>query len=150
MTRLPCLRYKLTEANLYRTAFHHFEFFRLHVMVGPTYGDFHVRRVWTMAETKTLDLVQGGDAILRITIREFVPTDEEMASTDARGNKMYRVPWAVADPDEATTSVNSFIDQNGANYLNHFVVGADPLVRDVFRSAVKLASLPEPVIPNSK
>ncbi|KAH7159339.1 hypothetical protein DER46DRAFT_383018 [Fusarium sp. MPI-SDFR-AT-0072] len=38
---MPCLRYKIPDSNLYRTAFYHYPFFKNHLMVGPKYGDFH-------------------------------------------------------------------------------------------------------------
>jgi len=42
-------------------------------------------------------------------VREFTPTADELLSDDTRGNKMYGIPWAIADLDEATGAVNLYI-----------------------------------------
>jgi hypothetical protein len=46
-----------------------------------------------------------------------VPLNEELVSDDARGNKMYGIPWAIANPDEAAKSANEYVDQNMDTYL---------------------------------
>ncbi|CAK7223801.1 hypothetical protein SEUCBS140593_005353 [Sporothrix eucalyptigena] len=144
MARLPCLRYKITESNLYRTAFHHFEFFRLHPMVGPTYGDFHIKRQWTQNETKVLELAQDSNIVLTLRVREFIPTAKELSSDDTRGNKMYGIPWAIADPDEATRAVNLYTDRCIEAYLETILDDSNRLVWDVFHWAMRLSVFPEP------
>lgn len=46
-----------------------------------------------------------------------MPLNEELVSDDARGNKMYGIPWAIANPDEAAKSTNEYVDQNMDTYL---------------------------------
>ncbi len=145
MTRLPCLRYKITESSLYRTTFQQFEFFRLHLMVGPTYGDFHIKRQWRQSETKILEFAQDSNVILKLRVREFMPTAEELLSDDARGNKMFSIPWAIADPDEATSAVNLYIDRCIEPYIYAILDDSNHLVWDVFGWARRLSVFPEPV-----
>ncbi|PMD19482.1 hypothetical protein NA56DRAFT_203203 [Hyaloscypha hepaticicola] len=144
ITRLPCLRYKITDINLYRTAFQHFEFFRLHLMVGPTYGDFHIPREWVGTRTKTLEIAQDSNVILRLQIREFVPSNEELVLDDARGNKMYSIPWAIANPDEAAKFANEYVDRNMDTYLETVLDDSNRFVFDVFHWALRLTIFPQP------
>ncbi len=61
-------------------------------MVGPTYGDFHIRRAWTQSSPKVMEFAQDSNVVFKVRVREFVPTAEELLSDDARGNKMYSIP----------------------------------------------------------
>lgn len=144
LARLPCLRYKITKSSLYRTAFQHFGF-RLHLMVGSTYGDFHIKRQWTHSKTKVLEFAQDSNIVLKLRVREFKPTAEELLSDDTRGNKMYDIPWAIADPDEATRAVNLYIDRCVKSYLHTILDDSDHLVWDVFQWAMRISVFPEPV-----
>jgi hypothetical protein len=147
MTRLRSLRYQITDSSLYRTAFHHFEFFRLHLMVGPTYGDFHIKRQWagTQRATRILEVAQDSNVVLKLSVREFVPTAEELRFDDARGNKMYSVPWAIADPDAATRAVDPYLDRCIEAYLHTILDPSNHLVWDVFGWAMRLSAFPKPV-----
>lgn len=114
-------------------------------MVGPTYGDFHIKRRWTQNETKVLEVAQDSNAILNLMVREFVPTAEELLSDDTRGNKMYDIPWAIADPDEATEAMNLYIDRCTGVYLDFILDDSVHLVWDMFHWAMRLSVFPEPV-----
>ena len=145
LSRLPCLRYRITESTLYRTTFEHFEFFRLHLMVGPTYGDFHITRKWTQNMTKVMEFTQDSNVVLRLKVREFIPTPDELLSDDTRGNKMYSIPWAIADPDEAVRAIHLYIDHCIEAYPNAILDDSNRLVWDVFYWAMRLSVFPEPV-----
>jgi hypothetical protein len=114
-------------------------------MVGPTYGDFHISREWTSTKSKTLDIAQDSNVILKIKVREFVPLNEELASDDARGNKMYGIPWAIADPDEAAKSAREYVEQNMETYLEAVLDDSNHFVFDVFHWALRLTLFPQPV-----
>lgn len=145
MSRLPCLRYRISDSNLYRTAFQQYPFFREHLMVGPNYGDFHIQRRWTQNEIRVLELAQDSNVVLRLAVREFVPSAEELKSDDTRGNKMYGIPWAIADPGEATKEVNLYINRCIGTYLGTILDDSNRLVWDMFHWAMRLALFPEPV-----
>jgi hypothetical protein len=114
-------------------------------MVGPTYGDFHIPREWTGTRTKALEIAQDSNVILRLQVREFVPLNEELVSDDARGNKMYGIPWAIANPDEAAKSANEYVDQNMVTYLETVLDDSNRFVFDVFHWALRLTIFPQPV-----
>jgi len=137
MARLPCLRYKITESNLYRIAFQYFDFDRTHLIVGLTYGDFHIKRQWTQSKTKVLEFAQDSNVIFKLRVWVFIFTAEELLSDDARGNKMYSIPWAIADPDEATKFVNLFNDHCNKSYLHTILDDSNHLVK-VFKWAKRL------------
>lgn len=114
-------------------------------MVGPKYGDFHIKRKWTQSEIRVLELAQDSNIILRLAVREFVPSDEELISDDTRGNKMYAIPWAIADPEEATRAVNLYLDGCIGTYLDNILDESNHLVWDMFHWALRLSLFPEPV-----
>lgn len=114
-------------------------------MVGETYGDFHIKRQWTQNEPKILEFAQDSNVTLRLRVREFIPTAEELQSDDARGNKMYGIPWAISDPDEATSVVNFYIDRCIEPYLCTILDDSDHLVWSVFSWAMRLSTFPNPV-----
>ena len=63
MSRLPCLRYKITDSTLYRTGLpDSMPFYRKHPMAGPSYGDFYMYEdvKWTGAPPRFLSLGQLG------------------------------------------------------------------------------------------
>lgn len=132
-------------STLYRTTFQHFEFFKLHLMIGPTYGDFHITRSWTQSKTKVLEFAQDSNSVLKLEVREFMPTADELLSDDTRGNKMYSIPWAIADPDEAARAINLYINRYFVAYLDNILDDSNRLVWDVFHWAVRLSVFPEPV-----
>lgn len=55
---------------------------------------------------------------LQETLGEFVPSLEELRSDDTRGNKMYDIPGALADPEEAAAAVNLYLDRCIGPYLD--------------------------------
>lgn len=114
-------------------------------MVGPTYGDFHIVRQWTEARAKVIEVAQDSNIALQLRVKEFVPTAEELLSDDTRGNKMFSIPWAIADPDEAAASVNCYIDRCTDAYLETVLDDTNHLVWDVFLWASRLSVFPEPV-----
>jgi len=107
-------------------------------MIGSTYGDFHIQRQWTPRDTKVLECAQDSNVVLKLRVREFIPTAEELLSGDTRGNIMFDIPWAIADPDEATRSVNDYIDRSIESYLHTILDDSNHLVWDVFSWARRL------------
>lgn len=114
-------------------------------MIGPKYGDFHVQRDWTPNPIIVLELAQDSNAILRLAVREFVPSLEDLTSDDTRGNKMYSIPWAIADSEQATEAVNSYLDGCIGNYLDAILDDSNPLVWDIFHCALRLSLVSPPV-----
>ncbi|KAM0294471.1 hypothetical protein ACHAPM_011210 [Fusarium culmorum] len=112
-------------------------------MVGPRYGDFHIHRSWTQ-DYSVLEVAQDSNVVLRLVVRRFVPSFEELESDDTRGNKMYSIPWAIADPEEATKEVNHYLDRYMGDYLVANLDDSDQLVWGMFLWAVKLSAFPQP------
>jgi hypothetical protein len=106
-------------------------------MVGLKYGDFHIQRNWTQSGTVILELAQDSNAVLRLAVGEFVPSPEELTSHDTRGNKMYSIPWAIADPEQATKAVNHYLDRCIGNHLDAILDDSNHLVWDIFHGALR-------------
>jgi hypothetical protein len=119
-------------------------FYRDHPMLGPKYGDFHVEKQWTRAMPKILCLHQGWNAFLQLEIHEFVPPIDDHP-VDLKGRSMYAVPWAIKDPDAATTAVNEYIDNNIQNYMQSILSRTDRLLWNIFDAAYGASVFPVPV-----
>ncbi|KAF1994401.1 Clavaminate synthase-like protein [Amniculicola lignicola CBS 123094] len=143
MSRLPCLRYKVTESVLHRTGLDYMAFYKAHPMVGPKFGDFYMAKDWTNAPTRFLDITQDRGTILQLEVREFRPPVEPGA-LDLKGRSMYAIPWAIADADVAVESINEFLDASVGPYLDHLLDDSNHLVWDVFHSALRLSLFPFP------
>ncbi|EXM15093.1 hypothetical protein V3481_017323 [Fusarium oxysporum f. sp. vasinfectum] len=113
-------------------------------MVGPKYGDFHIQRNWTQSGIVVLELAQDSDIVLRLAVQEFVPSTEELESDDTRGNKMYSIPWAIANPEEATQEIRHYLHHCMGYYLDTILDKSNHLVWDIFYWVVKLLRLPQP------
>ena len=145
MTRLPCLRYKITDSTLYRTGLDYMPFYKKHPMVGRAYGDFHITKQWAGASTRFLDITQDrGSAALSLELREFRPPHEPDA-LDLKGRSMYYIPWAIANPDDAVKAVNEFADQSVGSYLDALLDDTNSFVWDVFHAAFRVSIFPTPV-----
>jgi hypothetical protein len=145
ITRLPCLRYKITDSVLFRTGLDYMPFYKRHLMIGPTYGDFHIAKDWVGAKTRFLDVTQDRSPIvLRLEVREFHPLYEENP-LDLKGRSMYCIPWAIADPDVAVETINAYIDHSVGSYLDAMLDDTDGLVWNVFHVAFRLSVFPMPV-----
>ncbi|KAI3570592.1 hypothetical protein IWW34DRAFT_349276 [Fusarium oxysporum f. sp. albedinis] len=140
---MPCLRYRIPQSNLYRTAFYYYPFFKNHLMVGPRYGDFHIHRNW-LQNFNVLEVAQDSNVVLRLVVRQFVPSFEELESDDTRGNKMFSIPWAIADPEDTTKEVNHYLVRCMGDYLVTNLDDSDQLVWGIFMWAVRLSTFPQP------
>ncbi|KAL1842470.1 hypothetical protein VTJ49DRAFT_5207 [Mycothermus thermophilus] len=144
MSRLPCLRYMVTDSTLFRTGLDYMPFYRDHPMVGPKYGDFHLEREWTAAKPKVLCIGQVGSLHLQIEVREFVPPPEAAADVDLKGRPMYAVPWAIADPDAVVVAMEEYINRPIVRYMDEYLDRSDPLVWNIFQMAYRASVFPVP------
>lgn len=145
MSKLPCLRYMITDSTLFRTGLDYMPFYYTHPMIGPHYGDFHLERTWTMSKPKVLCLGQVGAMHLKVEVREFVPPPDGQGDYDLKGRPMYAVPWAIADPDAVVAAMEEYIDQAIVLYMDEYLDHSDPLVWDIFQMAYRASVFPEPV-----
>ncbi|KAK3312017.1 hypothetical protein B0H66DRAFT_486618 [Apodospora peruviana] len=142
MSRLPCLRYMVTDSTLFRTGLDYMPFYKSHPMIGPHYGDFHLERYWTGAPSKTLCLGQLGALNFKVELQEFVPP--ATSDVDLKGRSMYAVPWAIADPDAVVSAINDYIDRGMTQYLYGYLDDTDTLVWDIFQAAYRASVFPTP------
>lgn len=143
MSRLPCLRYMVTDSTLFRTSLDYMAFYKSHPMIGPHHGDFHLDRQWTSSPSKILCLGQLGAMHLKVELREFVPP-ANTTDVDLKGRPMYAVPWAIVDPDAAVRSVNEYIDSGMHDYLYEHLDDTDRLRWNIFQAAHRASIFPTP------
>ncbi|KAK3936613.1 hypothetical protein QBC46DRAFT_366801 [Diplogelasinospora grovesii] len=143
MSRLPCLRYMVTDSTLFRTGLDYMAFYKRHPMVGPHYGDFHIERRWTGAPPKILCLGQLGAMHFQVELQEFVPPVDH-PDVDLKGRPMYAVPWAIADPDAVVKAMNDYIERGLTHYMYAYLDDTDGLVWDIFQAAYRASVFPTP------
>ncbi|KAK0634456.1 hypothetical protein B0T17DRAFT_586269 [Bombardia bombarda] len=143
MSRLPCLRYMVTDSTLFRTSLDYMSFYKSHPMIGPHYGDFHLERYWTGAPSKTLCLGQLGAMNFKVELQEFIPPPDSV-DLDLKGRPMYAVPWAIADPDAVVLAISDYIDRSITQYIYSYLDDTDSLVWDIFQAAYRASVFPTP------
>jgi len=144
ISKLPCLRYKLTDSTLFRTGLDYMPFYKVHPMVGDKYGDFHLEnRIWTRTTPRVLYLGQNWGTFLSLELHEFIPPADEVA-TDLKGRSMYAVPWAIVDPNAAVEAFNEYINENVSNYMKA-ILGHDSMAWNIFFTAYQASTFPVPV-----
>ncbi|KAJ4286400.1 hypothetical protein N0V88_008023 [Collariella sp. IMI 366227] len=143
MSRLPCLRYMVTDSTLFRTGLNYMPFYRAHPMIGPQYGDFHLDRQWTDAPSKLLCLGQIGTLHLKVELKEFLPP-ADTTDVDLKGRPMYAVPWAVADPEAVVEAMMEYIDRGMTRYMAAYLDDTDALVWNMFQAAYQASVFPLP------
>ncbi|KAK4155269.1 hypothetical protein C8A00DRAFT_13670 [Chaetomidium leptoderma] len=143
MSRLPCLRYMVTDSTLFRTGLAYMPFYRTHPMDGPHYGDFHLERQWTNTPSKFLCLGQVGSMHIKVELREFAPP-ANTRDLDLKGRPMYAVPWAVTDPDAVVEAITEYIDRAITQYMADYLDDTDPIVWDIFQAAYRASVFPLP------
>ncbi len=145
MSRLPCLRYMVTDSILFRTGLDYMAFYKSHPMSGPCYGDFHLERQWTKAKPKILCLGQlQGPLHFRVELREFIPPANS-TDVDLKGRPMYAVPWAVSDVDTVIFAINDYIDRTINQYIYEYLDDGDSLRWNIFQQAFRASVFPTPV-----
>lgn len=144
MSRLPCLRYMVTDSTLFRTSLDYMPFYKAHPMIGPQHGDFHLERRWTGSAFKVLCLGQLQVPLhFKVELRQFVPPANN--DLDLKGRPMYAVPWAVADADAVVIAINNYIDRGVTQYLYEYLDDTNGLVWDIFQQAYRASVFPIPV-----
>jgi len=144
MSRLPCLRYMVTDSTLFRTGLDYMPFYRTHPMIGPKHGDFHIERQWTNSSMKILCVGQlQGPMSFQVELREF-PPPANPTDVDLKGRPMYAVPWAIADPDAVVQAMNEYIDRTITQYLYEYLDDTNHLVWDIFQQAYRSSVFPIP------
>jgi len=135
----------VTDSTLFRTGLDYMPFYRLHPMIGPHHGDFHLERRWTSSSPKTLRLGQLQSPLsFAVELREFIPP-LHTTDVDLKGRPMYAVPWAVADPEAVVRAMNEYIDRGITQYLYEYLDDSDALVWDIFEQAYRASVFPIPV-----
>ncbi|KAK4182650.1 hypothetical protein QBC35DRAFT_478880 [Podospora australis] len=143
MSRLPCLRYMVTDTTLFRTGLDYMPFYREHPMIGPHYGDFHLHREWLDTPSKFLCLGQIGSMHFQVELKQFVPPANSH-DVDLKGRSMYAVPWAIQDPDVVVEAMTSYIDRGITRYMDAYLDDTDELVWGIFQTAYRASVFPVP------
>ena len=144
MSRLPCLRYMVTDTTLFRTGLDYMAFYRTHPMIGSEYGDFHLERQWTNTPSKFLCLGQIGTMNFQVELKQFVPPANN-TDVDLKGRPMYAVPWAIADPEAVVEAIMTYIDRGVTRYMDSYLDETDELVWGIFQTAYRASVFPVPV-----
>jgi hypothetical protein len=140
---LGCLRYKISDSILFRTGVAGNAFYQSHPFTGRNYGDFKLQttRNWVDDQVHFLEITQDRGTVCRLEIRQF-NSPEVHDGTDSRNRSMILIPWAIADANKATESINQFLDDSLSPYINCLLEENDHLVWEIFHTASSNAYLP--------
>lgn len=147
---LPCFRGKITDCSLYRKT-NNSPFETNHPLTGPDFGNFSRSKIWTAGESRVFECGQGHGTTLRLRVRPFLPPELSPAEQidnkgmGAKGRRLYAIPWAIVDLDEAIAEVHRYLDSSVSSYIHQFVGGSDSLFSPIFWHARRLAEGPNPV-----
>ncbi|OIW22522.1 hypothetical protein CONLIGDRAFT_650532 [Coniochaeta ligniaria NRRL 30616] len=138
--RLPCLRFKLGDARLFRTLTDSGSIPRYKIHVGHADWGFCYWRRW-VGTSRILHFSQLGTSHLQLELREFSPpnpteaggTEQELQ--DSNGQSIYSTPWAIRYPNDASLDIIKFLSNSIEEYLDGLLDDSDKLVWDIFQVA---------------
>jgi hypothetical protein len=142
-TKLPCLRYKLTEVRLFVAS----------MAPGRVWStrwqDMQLKDInnWASSETRTIKLTQDYVATpLTIQVRRFIPLESDMLDRSwAHGSVKKSVtlpPYAFANMREALKIYVDFINREGIRHFDNILDRNDRLVRATYSAAIKASNSP--------
>ncbi|KAK5702417.1 hypothetical protein LTR17_022344 [Elasticomyces elasticus] len=136
MSRLNCLRYKITDAALYReqdAPFH---------MWSKRWKNMDLVDIadWASDEIKTITISQIFlDAPYKVRVKRFIPRDGDMLEDAWFQNgtmRKYQIPcYALCDMAETATMLEDFIDHNIGTYIRGAISHCDGLIWETYLKA---------------
>jgi hypothetical protein len=140
-SRLPCLRYKLTEVRLFVGSM------APGLVWSTRWQDLQVKdiNVWASSEIRTIKLTQDYVATpLTFKVRRFVPLESDMLDRRwAHGSVKKSValpPYAFVNMKEALNVYKGFINQEGTRHFQSILDRNDGLVWSTYGAAVKISN----------
>ncbi|KAK1083527.1 hypothetical protein LTR48_006201 [Friedmanniomyces endolithicus] len=136
LSGLDCLRYKITDAALYReqeAPFH---------MWSKRWKNMDLVDIadWASDEIKTITVSQIFlDAPYEVRVKRFIPREGDMVEDAWFQNgtmRKYEIPcYALCDMTEAANMLVDFIDRNVVNYIGGALKDCDTIIRDTYSKA---------------
>lgn len=139
LSRLPCLRYIITDASLYREQSAPYQLFskRWQSMELVDIAD------WASDEIRTIEVTQVFlNAPYKLEVRKFLPVEGDLIEerwSDERGIiRTHTIPpFALADMEKTSQSIQKFIDGNISKYIIGAVGSLNPLLWNTYLMAFK-------------
>jgi hypothetical protein len=149
MSRLPCLRYKITDTSMYSKEDHpHFYWTR-------RWTSMKVEDItdWESPETKTIEITPDkGGSIFRLKVREFIPVEGDTLYRKwvSKGvKKTYDCPpYAIEDMRQAGIDLQRTIDENVASIVESEIDDTDTLFWNTYSMAFRYSHFAEVSQPN--
>jgi hypothetical protein len=142
LSGLPCLRYKISDASLYRD------------QTSPNLRRTRRWRTmklyditnWRSPLVKTISVTQDrGSSAFQLHVKEFVPVEGDRLLKDWMHNGVRKVrrlpPYAIADIRVATRELQHFVDTNAASYIEDDLDDTDKLLWNTYAMAFRYASI---------
>ena len=149
MSYLPCLRYKITDASVYREQFAPFQLFsqRWQNMNLVDITDWRSQKIEAIKVTQMFL-----HAPYFIAVREFIPLEGDVLEekwTDGDVTKSHRTPpYALADMQKTAQTMRCFLDRSIIPYIEGTIGNMDALLRSTYQMAIVYAR-EAPVSPES-
>jgi hypothetical protein len=141
VSKLPCLRYKITEVRLFVTS----------MAPGRVWStrwqDTRLKDIdnWASSETRTIKMTQDfSPRPMTIQVRRFVPLESDMLHRSwAHGGVKKSVtlpPYAFANMRAALQTYLDYINQEGSEHFNSILDRDDKLLRETYSAAIKASN----------
>ncbi|KAK3115808.1 hypothetical protein LTR53_004485 [Teratosphaeriaceae sp. CCFEE 6253] len=144
LIRLPCLRYKIADAQLLDVGAHpRFAWTR-------RWTDMRVVDIaaWASPEIKTISLTQDvGGACYNLHVRQVLPIDgdafDRSWTTNGIEHTIACAPYAIADMRQTGKDLVAFVDQNMESFILHCTDETDRLLRNTYSMAYRHMNIVE-------
>ncbi|KAK3114204.1 hypothetical protein LTR53_007704 [Teratosphaeriaceae sp. CCFEE 6253] len=144
LIRLPCLRYKIADAQLLDVGAHpRFAWTR-------RWTDMRVVDIaaWASPEIKTISLTQDvGGACYNLHVRQVLPIDgdafDRSWTTNGIEHTIACAPYAIADMRQTGKDLVAFVDRNMESFIFHCTDETDRLLRNTYTMAYRHMNIVE-------
>ncbi|KAF2473832.1 uncharacterized protein BDR25DRAFT_217243 [Lindgomyces ingoldianus] len=143
---LPCLRYKIPDAELLdhaacpRPSWSR-RWKKMEIMDIPA-------QHWASKEIKTIQITQDvGGTCYKLKVRQFKPTDgdslERRWKTNGKPQYFKCTPYAIANMKEAGKVLSEFADRTVGTAISHYIDETDVLLRSTYTMAYRYSRMAE-------
>jgi hypothetical protein len=140
LSGLPCLRYKITDASLYREQSSPWQ------QWSQRWTSMEIRDIteWASPVIKTIRVSHGfGKASYTLEVRQFIPIEgdslEEQWSDRGIMKKHKLPPFAIADMRKAVITLRRYVDESILDFIGDGIDYENPLILKTYRMAYKHA-----------
>jgi hypothetical protein len=143
-SKLPCLRYKISEAALFDKDSHP------QFIWSRRWRQMKIAEIkeWETSEVKTVELTQDvGGASYKVNVRQFTPIEgdslERRWTTNGEAQSYECAPYAIVNMKETGQQLMKFVENNIKTSIEYFIGESDELLRCTYDMAFEYSEKAE-------